>query len=317
MAKRQQVTLSEVQYPAVLHAMFRAEVASMNASPTDMSSLYWSVQAPSGVGAFPWTSDVEGPKEWVGTRSYARIREVFGQLHNKDWSNGLLVDRKVVRRRGIGVYRPNINMMAMRQRDWKDQMAGEVLPMLNTLKALDGQNYFLTDKTVRGYVNQIAGRGVDPANLKADMVAVRIAMMRTPNEGGDLPRNIVPDTVICPPELYDAFEMLRQSAAAVPGTVDGSAAPAGYGVANTAKAYFRNVIPNPQLTDTNDWYFACTSFAVKPLIYQWEPMENGREVYPEVDMTKYVSDGHIGYAFSSAGIIGPGLPWLMWKVVNS
>ena len=316
MARRQQVTLSETQYPAVLHAMFRAEVAAMNASPTDMSELYWSVQAPSGVGAFPWTSDVKGPEEWVGTRTYARIREVFGQLHNKDWSNGLLIDRKVVRRRGIGVYRPNINMVAMRQRDWKDQMAADVLPMLTTLKALDGKVYFTSDKTVRGYENMIDGRGTDPASLKADMVDVRVRMMRTPNEGGDLPRNIVPDTVVCPPELVDSFELLRLSSAAVPGQVGGKDAPAGYGVANTAKTYFKNVIPSPQLIDTGDWYFACTMFAIKPLIYQWEPMENGQEVFPEVDMTKYVSDGHIGYAFSSAGIVGPGLPWLMWKINN-
>lgn len=307
------VKLSEAQYPAVLNGMLRAEMAALAPSPQSMSMLYNTVRADSGIGAYPWASWVEGPKEWTGTRTYGRIREALGQLINKDWTNGLLVDRKVVRRRGIGVYRPNLAMMAMRQRDWKDQMATELLPMLDSTNALDGHPFFSETANVvasRGFDNIMAGRGESVANLKADLRDARVAGMRFKWEGHDLPMTIPFDTVVCPPELEDAFELLRGSRSS---TDDNQNA----GVVNTARKYLTNIIPTALLEDTNDWYYFCTAFPIKPLIYQWEPMENGREVFPEVDMTKYVSDGEIGYAFGSSGVVGPGMPFLGIKVTNS
>ena len=290
--------------------MLRAEMAALAPSPASMSFLYNTIRADSGVGAFPWMSWPEGPKEWTGTREYGRIREAFGQLRNKDWTNGLLIDRKTVRRRGISIYRPTLAMMAMRQRDWKDQMAAELLPLLETTNALDGHPFFSSDVALRGFSNEIAGRGVSPENLKADLRDARVAGQRFKWMEHALPMTITFDTVVCPPELEDSFELLRGSRAAIE---DGK----NVGVINTARKYLTNIVVSNLLTDTNNWYYFAGGLPIKPLIYQWEPMENGREVFPEIDMTKFTSDGEIGYAFGSSGVVGPGMPFLGMLVKNA
>ena len=304
------VTLSEAQYPNVLNTMMRAEMAALAPQPMSMNPLYNTVRADSGIAAYPWASWVDGPEEWTGTRTYGRIREALGQLRNKDWSNGILVERKEVRRRGIGYIRPSIAMMAMRQQTWKDQLAVELLPMLTATNALDGHPFFSSDASLRGFSNIIAGTGVGAANLAADLRKARIAGRRFKWMDHKLPMGVGFNTVVIPPELEDDFILLAESAAAIQ---DNKSA----GVVNTARKYIGNLIVNELLEDPNDWYYFNTALPIKPLIYQWEPMENGREVMPETDMTKYVSDGHIGYAVSSAGIVGPGFPFLGIKVTNA
>lgn len=305
------VPLQEAQYPAVISAMIRAEMAALAPSPQSMASLYNTVRADSGIGAFPWRSWPTGPKEWIGTRTYQRLRESIGQLENKDWTNGLEVDRKMVRRRGMEIYRPELAMIAMRQQSWKDEMAVRLLPMLGAVNALDGHPFFSDSVTAeRGFDNIMTGRGESPENLKADLRDARVAGMRFKWEGYELPLGIRFDTVVCPPELEDNFDLLRGSSASVEANQNA-------GVINTARKYLGSVIVSELLEDTNDWYYFAGGFPIKPLIYQWEPMENGREVMPETDMTKFVSDGLIGFAFGSSGVVGPGMPFLGMKVTNS
>lgn len=267
----------------------------------DVDMLVTRVNSTGSDEKYGWLGDVPGMKEWIGDKEYAGIEDYDYTIKNKDWYNGISIDRNELDDDRYGMVLPRIESMALAAANWPMELVAELIRDGDTNLAYDNAAFF-SNRTIND--NLLAGSGVTLANLKTDLTTGRTTMMRFVSDTGKLLR-LVPDVIVCPPELEITFRELIESTA-VQGT--------GYNEAskNVWSKWIKSIIPLPDLTDTNDWYIFATSMPLKPFIFQ-----DRKKPVPVLDDTKVKANRTYGYSVEMRGNAGYGFYQMAVKFVNA
>lgn len=208
--------------------------------------------------SYNWFGTVPKMQEWTDTARFVGLSDFTYEITNKHYQAGIEVDRDTLADDRYNVIKPRVQQLAQEAARWPSELVLTTL-VANGL-AYDGQNFFDTDHGESGtsQVNTQTGTGTTLAQVRADFITARTAMMRITDDQGR-PMGVMPDLVIIPPDLQDVFEQLVATNS--PG---GSTTLA---LTNTlSKAV--DILVDPNLADTNNWFLLHTRGPIKPMIFQ-------------------------------------------------
>lgn len=155
-----------------------------------------------------WLGTVPGFEEWIGDRKLGSLRAEGFRLRNRDWANGLRVNRNTILDDKLGIVRPRIQMLALKARQHRPKLIVENLangfdgadPKIGDGLAYDGAFYFSASHQ--------DGDGPVQSNLGTDALAhasygaARRQMSKHVDEYGD-PLWIRPSHLLVGPDLED------------------------------------------------------------------------------------------------------------------
>jgi phage major head subunit gpT-like protein len=242
-------------------------------------------------------------KEWVGPKTAAGLKDYDFTIKNKDWYNAVEVDRNELEDDQTGLLKSKVEAVVRGLADWKFDLLSQLIINGATGLAYDGIPFFSDATGDRLNDNLLAGTGATLiSNIQVDLGSVRSAMMKfTSDTGRKL--GIVPDTIVCPPEI----EVLMLQA--IHSNLAGAA---GEQIHNPLSKWFKAVIPLPDLADQNDWYAFCTTYVLRPFVFQ-----ERKAPTPVLDDTEVKKTRKLIFSGESRGNAGYGLPQLAAKVVNT
>lgn len=294
--------VSTVALERYLNTLFNKTmvVLSKQMGAAGLLSLVTDVPSTKSEERYGWLGDLPVVKEWLSDKDYAGLKDYDYTIKNKDWYNAIGIDRNELEDDQMGMIKPRIESMVAAMQNFKADLIAQLIEDGETNKAYDDQAFFAnrTDND-----NLLAGTGITLDNLKADLTTARAVMMRFKSDTSKVLR-LTLDTIVCPPELEEPFLELVTSAT-IPGVAGGN-------VANPFKTWIKNVVAEPTLTDTGDWYGFCTTFPLKPFFYQ-----NRKEPVPVLDDTQVKRNRVLGYSVEMRGNAGYGFYQMAIKVINT
>ncbi len=214
-----------------------------------------------------WLGMVPGLAEWDDDRRLDNLRAENITIVNKDFANGIRIDKNDITDDRLGIVMPRIGMLGQKAGLHYGQKLIELLVagFITTSEfgtAYDGKAFFAADHQDGEDGPVQSNTGGATALTKTAYFAARAQMWSLRDEHND-PLGIVPDTLVVGPDLEEtAIEIT--SAEFVP-----DAAGNGAGVTNTAKGTAR-VIISPRLSgaDATKWFLASLGQEPRPLILQ-------------------------------------------------
>jgi phage major head subunit gpT-like protein len=222
-----------------------AKIASEMPSTTDRESYNW-------LGAIPAMS------EWKDVRQLNDLRDWDYTLVNKHWEATLQVDRDALSDDKYGMIKSRIRSLA---RAYLKKVTAEVFSQLDdgeTLTAFDGSAFFADTRVIGASANidnLLSGAYSASATEVRSGLAAAVSSMRNFQDDQGNPMNLMPDTVVCGPEM----EILIKEAL-LPGVA---------GTRRPEMDYVKTIVVSPWIDlDQTDWYCLCTSEEVKPVILQ-------------------------------------------------
>jgi phage major head subunit gpT-like protein len=248
---------------------------------------------------FGWLGAFPAVREWIGDKQAGTMNDYNYTIANKDWEMTIDIDRNELDDDQMGRILPRLQMMAQKLKSWKGKLVAQFLASGTTGLAYDGSAFFANRTAPND--NLLAGTGETLALIKADIQSARAAMQEFVDDKGE-PLGLEMDTIICPSGL----EALMLEACLSPDSI------AGAGIKNPINTWIKNVICLPGLSDQDDWYGACTGYALKPFIFQ-----NRKEPDLVLDDTQVKRNRKLIYSAESRGNAGYGFFQMAVKVVNS
>jgi phage major head subunit gpT-like protein len=255
---------------------------------------------------YRWLGALPTFAEWLGDVSTGDLEEYSYTLKNKHFVGGVAIDRDELEDDRMNIILPRITALAERAAVHKGRLLHSLLVGGTSNLAYDGVAFFSDVSGKRTIDNLLAGTisaGTPTmAQVEADIDTVRQAMMAFTDDKGEI-IGIVPDTFIIHPKLERLFRQLQTS----------TADPAGSNSAanNVYRSWIKEVIVDPALTDVNDFYALCTSYAVKPFIWQ-----DRQAVDLNLDSTQLLVNRKANFIADYRGNAGYSLPHLAVKVVS-
>jgi phage major head subunit gpT-like protein len=221
------------------------KIATVMPSTTDRESYNW-------LGAIPAMS------EWKDVRKLNDLRDWDYTLVNKHWEATLQVDRDAIADDKYGMIKARIRSLA---RAYLKKVSAEVFSQLDdgeTLTAFDGTAFFADTRTIGGSANidnLLEGAYSGSTTEIRTALGLAVNNMRNFQDDQGNPMNLMPDTLLCGPEM----EILVKEAL-LPGVA---------GTRRPEMDYVKTIVVSPWVDlDQTDWYLLCTSEEVKPVIFQ-------------------------------------------------
>lgn len=265
------------------------------AKQPDLMAITTKVPSTSASEKFGWLGDMPQLREWFGDRQIKEAADHEYTITNRDFEGTVGVDRNEIMDDQMGIIKPRIQTLAVRAKEHPNVLLSGLIVNGTTLLAYDGSAFFANRTAPND--NLLGGTGTTDAQILTDMGTVRAAMMRFEDDNGE-PIGMVFDTIVCPPELLDAFGRIMSSATHIAATASG--------VENQWKSVVKRVIVNWRLSDVDDWYAFAADRPLKPLIYQErkapEFVSINKSTDPEMFMRKRALfgvdyRGNAGYGF--------------------
>ncbi len=273
-----------------------------------LKKLCMEVTTKTGEEAFNWLLHFPVVRKLVGTKVYNKLSEMKYMLSVDEWYTATSISKKDLRRGKLvdvkTIQLGNFKALCFH----KEQMISEAILNADTELAYDGVPFFSNPQGKRKTDNLIAGSGVSIDQIKADLKAARKVGRKFYMAEDEEKRSmrLVHNVVICGADLEDTFRTIKNS------TTDPSQG--NPGVANIAASYISEIIVVPEL-EGNDWYLISLKI-IPPFILLKELIE-GKEILHQIDTTKAVSDGILGYSAEQNLSIGYTFPQLAMKIVNA
>ena len=227
------------------------------AQPPALEPCYTTVPSSGADEKYGWLGDMPQMREWLGDKHIKAALDHEYTITNKDFESTISVDRNEIEDDRMGIIKPRVQTLAARAKNYPAKLVGDLIINGTTGLAYDGSAFF-ADRTAPND-NLLAGAGVTDANLLTGLAAARTAMMRFHDDSGE-DLQMVPDTIICPPELEPQFQKLIKSVTHITATASG--------VANVWAGSIKRVIALSALSDANDWYVLQCDWPLKPFIFQ-------------------------------------------------
>lgn len=200
---------------------------------------------------YAWLGDLPGMREWIGDREVQNLSASDYTIKNKPFEGTIGIPREAVEDDKIGLYNPNVEMLAKRAAENPDKLVFRLLKDGFTAACYDGKPFFSDAHPVGGSAVSNLGH----AELSMDAyIAARVAIMSMKDSKGT-PLNLVPDKLVVPPALEAKARdiLVADYINGTKNTMQGTAKPV--------------VVPLLAGAD-KAWYLLCTTLPVKPLIHQ-------------------------------------------------
>jgi phage major head subunit gpT-like protein len=211
---------------------------------------------------YTWLGDVPQMAAWLDERQFDSLVTSMYTLPNADYAAGIEVDRNAFLDNTFNMFDSKVKQLGRAAALHPAIVAMQVLEAGQTALCYDGQPFFATthaDYTgLPSQSNLLTGTGTTLSAVRADLVAGRVAGKRFTDQHGRI-LNLTFDAVIAPPEMEDVLRQLLNTTMI--------ALSSGTQMDNVLRAEF-DLIINPYLTSTNDWYLVDTKEEIKPLIFQ-------------------------------------------------
>jgi len=91
------------------------------------------------LGAMP------GVHEWIGERNYAKLRAAEFEIINRDWTDGLEIERNDLDDDYLGMYGEPLKAMGVEAMAHPDELLFELIEAGASKECFDGQNFYDTD----------------------------------------------------------------------------------------------------------------------------------------------------------------------------
>lgn len=211
---------------------------------------------------YTWFGTVPVMREFKDERTFDSLISEAYTVVNKDFAAGMELSRNVIADDRYNMLLPKVRQMAQEAQRFPTQLAMQVLAAGETGLCYDKTPFFGTthvDYAGQGtQTNLLTGSGVTLTAVRTDIVAARTVGKRFFDQQGR-PLNLTFDLVVAPPELEDVFKQLLNTNMIALST--------GTQQDNVLRGEFDLMI-DPYLADTNDWYLLNTKDEIKPLLHQ-------------------------------------------------
>lgn len=112
--------------------------------------------------AYPWLGAIRGAREWIGDRVIGDFEANGFELTNKDYENTIAVRANDIRDDKLGLYKPQLEELALTMTEMPDALVWDVLKNGFTRKGYDGKPLFATDHPVAN----ANGKSVPVSNMQ-------------------------------------------------------------------------------------------------------------------------------------------------------
>lgn len=208
---------------------------------------------------YAWLGSVPKMREFKDERVPAGLLEHDYSIKNKTWEASIAVDRAALEDDQYGQIKLRVQNLADEARRHQDEIVFSLLKDGFSALCYDGQYFFDTDHS-EGESGTQSNKGTSALSASSLQTAIT-AMSKFKDDKGRV-MGIIPDTLVVPPDLkWTAMELLESIYA--PETETGKT--------ETRKNILRHALGltvSPYLTDSNDWFLACTRRVVRPIIFQ-------------------------------------------------
>ncbi len=246
--------------PRLLEAGLRTVFfEAYEAAPSDWQRIATVVPSEHDTEKYAWLGSTPRVREFKDERVPAGLLEHDFSIRNKTWEASIGVDRSALEDDEYGQIKLRVQELAQEVKRHQDELVFSLLKDGFTSLCHDGQYFFDTDHA-EGDSGTQGNKGTAALSATALQTAFT-SMMKIKDDKGK-PMAIVPDTLVVPPDLkWTATELLESVYA--PEVVSGKT--------DTRRNVLSGVVElivNPYLTDTNDWFLLSTRRIVKPMIFQ-------------------------------------------------
>ncbi len=212
---------------------------------------------------YDWLGASPPMSEWIDKRKLRGLRPYALTLTNQDWEATLEISRNAFNDNKLGQIPARVRGLT---RSYLKSILKNVFQKLNggatDTATFDGSYFFYATRSIAdsGTINNIAAGAYAAAesNIRTGFNVALALMMNYCDDWGE-PMGLMPDTVICAPVMY---QLLRKALLmpAISGSIPAEA------------EFVKRIVVSPWLTSGttagHDWYVACTTEEVKPIIFQ-------------------------------------------------
>lgn len=299
--------ISPTVFEKLANAWFQQQlqvISGQTGAPGDVMNLAQRAPSTGKYETYAWLDDVPIVREWLGEKKARELADHSYQILNREWEASINVRRTDLRDDKVGAYEMRVRDLPVRMAQHHRKMISDLYINGLTGLAFDGVAFFSNVSGVRTFDNLLGGSGLDTvAHFLTDFDAVKQAMAAFADSEGE-PMGIVPDVVVVP----TAGWRIATTALGSPADASGSNA----GAINPFQSMRVQVIEDPRLTDTNNWYAFCTKGLLKPFIFQ-----EREAVRAQLDDTLVKRRNVYQYSAEWDGNAGYGLPQLGVYMVNT
>ena len=206
---------------------------------------------------YSWLNESPGVREFIGEREIKSLSENTYSLKNKTWEATLGIEREVLEDDKYGQIKIRVEELATSVSRHKNKLCFETLVKGADEKCFDGQNFFSSSHTYTGKgVYSALQSNLGSLTLSEENLKTSISNMGKIKSSQGEPLNIVPDTIVVPPDLeWTAKELTLSSSIGESHSL------------NPLKGMLE-VIVSPYITDSDSWYLLCCKGVLKPIILQ-------------------------------------------------
>lgn len=186
-------------------------------------------------------------------------------INNLLYKAGLEVERSALEDDRLNLVIPRLNQLSMEAARHPGELVFNLV--IDNNNAYDGVAFFADTRVIGDSANIDnirAGTGTTIAQIQTDLGTMR-GIMRLFQDDRGRPMNLIPDTIMCPAELEQAFWQALNTDQSFSKNDRVMPTPGGQ---RSFQASGYTVVVNPYLTDVNDWYLLHTLGGEGPFIFQ-------------------------------------------------
>lgn len=204
-------------------------------------------------------------REWIGERLWHNLSSYAQTLINKDWEDGIELDRNDIADDQLGIYSDSVSMLGMQAAKLWDDLLVDAIEAAHKSVIYDGQYFFDTDHPVnlRGSTQVQSNYHVSTPLTPENYALVREKMRSLVGEDGR-PLGIVPNKLVVPPQLETAAKKVLEAELIVQ-SVSGNGTAA---VTNVNKGSAECEVIDELGGRPTTWMLICDKFPVKPFYIQ-------------------------------------------------
>lgn len=235
-----------------------------NETPNWFQEIAETIPSSTKTNTYGWMQRIPQMREWLGPRLFQNLNTHAFVVENKDFELTVKVPRNDFADDNLGIWNPLMKEMGRQGKKLPDVQVQLALQAGTGATALgfDGVPFFsishpLNPAGVQSNLFTAGGSGATPLvpGAGVGLDKVRQAMVSYTGEDG-LPLGIYPNLLVVPPQLENAAKTILVAERAANG-------------ASNIQRGDVNYIVVPELTNApTEWYLACTTRAIKPLIWQ-------------------------------------------------
>lgn len=252
-----------VQWSVNYQTLFREQYnPAINVERAMLSPILMAIELPDFQGdtmTLDWLGAAPQMRKWVDEKRAVGLGKQTITVKVEDYEATVEIHLNTLRDARGNIYFPRIREMADNAARLEYNLVSDLIKAGETGLAYDGQNFFDTDHSEGDsgtQSNELTGGGTSVAQLKTDFYKAKAAMMGFKDDKGEVlhPRDFRPLLWIPNDQaVIEGLDELRNATLSKGGD------------SNILKDRF-DVVVDPRLTDTNDWYMFRTTSVMKPFI---------------------------------------------------